>query len=270
MDWYYAVSAERKGPLSEEEFQRLVQRGVITPQTLVWREGFSDWQPYGASGAPASAREAPAMNVTCNGCGGGFAPGDVIQLADGRYCAACKPLAVQRLKEGLPANTAAEGIRKANLSHEASVQSIGLLYYLGGAIVLCVGGLTLLRFFSASGGSDRASAVLVSGFLLALGAVQLWVGTGLRRLRKWARIPTGVLSGIGLLGFPLGTLINAYVLYLVFSQKGKMVFSDEYQAVIQQTPHIKYRTSMVVWILFVLLVLIIGVAIFAAIFAPRR
>ena len=270
MDWYYAIGADQKGPFNDEELQRLVQQGVITSQTLVWRQGFSDWQPYGGSAAPSSAGGAPEAHVTCDECGGSFSRCDVIRMAEGFYCAACKPLALQRLKEGVPAHTPAEGIRKANLSHEASVQSIGLLYYLGGAIVLCVGGLTLVRFFSASGGSERASAVVVSGFLLALGAVQLWVGTGLRRLRKWARIPTGVLSGIGLLGFPLGTLINAYVLYLVFSQKGKTVFSDEYQAVIQQTPHIKYRTSVVVWILFALLVLIIGVAIFAAVFAPRR
>ena len=35
MDWYYAVGADRKGPVTEEELQGLVQQGVITPQTLV-------------------------------------------------------------------------------------------------------------------------------------------------------------------------------------------------------------------------------------------
>ena len=36
-----------------------------------------------------------------------------------------------------------------------------------------------------------------------------------------------------------------------------MVFSPEYQAVIAQTPHIRYRTSKVVWILLGLVLLII-------------
>ena len=88
-------------------------------------------------------------------------------------------------------------------------------------------------------------------------------------MKKWARIPTGILSGIGLLAFPIGTLINAYVLYLIFSAKGKMVFSDEYRAVIEQTPHIKYRTSIIVWIVLGLLLLLIAFGIFGA-FSFRR
>jgi len=106
--------------------------------------------------------------------------------------------------------------------------------------------------------------------LLVMGTGLIWVGTGLRRLRKWARIPTGILSGIGLLGFPLGTLINGYILYLIFSQKGKTVFSEDYRAVIEQTPHIKYRTSIVVWVLLGLVLLLIGVGIIAMIVGGRR
>jgi len=106
--------------------------------------------------------------------------------------------------------------------------------------------------------------------LLLFGAGQFWVGTGLRRLKKWTRIPTGILSGIGLFGFPLGTIINGYILFLIFSQKGKVVFSDEYRAVIEQTPHIKYRTSIVVWIVLGLVLLLIAAGIIAAIVGGRR
>ena len=89
-------------------------------------------------------------------------------------------------------------------------------------------------------------------------------------MKKSARVPTGILSGIGLLGFPLGTIINGYILYLVFSQKGTTVFSDEYHAVIAQTPHIKYRTSIVVWILVGLVLLLIAIGIVAAVIGARR
>jgi hypothetical protein len=96
------------------------------------------------------------------------------------------------------------------------------------------------------------------------------VGTGLRRLKRWARIPVGILSGIGLIGFPLGTIINAYILYLVFGKKGVTVFSDEYRLVIEQTPHIKYKTSIVVWIFLGLVLLLIVAGLVAAIVGGFR
>jgi hypothetical protein len=270
MDWYYANGADRNGPVNEEEFQRLVQQGVITPQTLVWRQGFSDWRPYGESASPSTADGAVEVPVTCDGCGGSFSRNDVIPMAEGFYCAACKPLALQRLKEGVHLRPQVEEIRKAHLKHEASVQSVGLLYYLGGVFVICIGAFGLFAGFRGSKTPEVVGVGLLgSFFLLALGAGQFWVGTGLRRLQKWARLPTGILSGIGLLGFPLGTIINAYILYLVFSSKGNTVFSDEYHAVIQQTPHIKYRTSIIVWIFLVLLLALITLGICAAIFARR-
>ncbi|HKB60455.1 MAG TPA: hypothetical protein VKC56_10480, partial [Gallionellaceae bacterium] len=68
------------------------------------------------------------------------------------------------------------------------------------------------------------------------------------------RIVAGVLAGLGLLGFPFGTVISAFILYLLFSKKGAMVFSDEYKQVIADTPDIKYRTSIIVWIFLALLI----------------
>ena len=260
MEWYYAVGTDRKGPVSEEEFQRLVGQGVITSGTLVWREGMANWQPHGGGTPPPVAGAATTGDVVCAGCGSSFPNSEVVSLANAPYCAACKPLALQRLKEGAATN-AVEDIRKEHIKHEASVTSIGILYFLGGA------GLTLMGIFGMFAGG--AEAILGSAVLLVLGIGQFWVGTGLRRLKKWARVPTGILSGLGLLAFPIGTLINAYVLYLIFCQKGKMVFSDEYRAVIEQTPHIKYRTSIIVWIVLGLLLLLIAIGIFGA-FSVRR
>jgi hypothetical protein len=102
-------------------------------------------------------------------------------------------------------------------------------------------------------------------FLLTVGGLQLWVGLGLRKLRPWTRIAAGILSGIGLIAFPLGTLINGYILYLLFSKKGSTVFSADYQRVIADTPHIKYRTSILVWIVLGLLVLVVVGGIAAAV-----
>ncbi|WP_043587127.1 RDD family protein [Geminisphaera colitermitum] len=57
MHWYYAINGQRTGPVQQFEFERLVQTGVITPETLVWRQGMDNWLPYAqiAPTLPASA-----------------------------------------------------------------------------------------------------------------------------------------------------------------------------------------------------------------------
>jgi hypothetical protein len=76
----------------------------------------------------------------------------------------------------------------------------------------------------------------------------------LRRLKPGARTPAIVMSGLGLLAFPLGTLINGYILWLLLSRKGSFILSPAYGPIVEATPHIKYRTSVWVWILLGLIV----------------
>lgn len=261
MKWYYAVDNEQKGPFSEQEFQQLHAQGVINVQTLVWCEGLAAWQPYGTTALVPAGVPVALGGVTCAECGQTFPPTEVIPLAGRMYCATCKPVALQRLQEGLPASGGGEAIRNLYLKHEASVKSVGILYYLGG-IALTVMGIASL--FAVVSHEPGLLSLLIGVMLLLFGVGQLFVGYGLRRLKSWARIPTAILSGFGLLGFPIGTIINAYIMYLVLCKKGKMVFSEEYRDVIAQTPHIKYRTSIVVWILLGLIVF----AILAALILP--
>ncbi len=42
--WYYAEGREKRGPISQDEFERLIGAGTVTPDTLVWRKGMADWQ----------------------------------------------------------------------------------------------------------------------------------------------------------------------------------------------------------------------------------
>jgi hypothetical protein len=265
MEWYYAIKGEQKGPVGDADFQQLVQQGVVNADTLIWRQGLAGWAPYGAS---ATAVVAPPGSVICASCGRPVPESDAFTLSGTRYCAVCKPQILQRVAEGKPiASPAAEEMRKKYLSHEASVKSIGILYYLGGAALVLVALASVVTVVAGKGKPETMAIAIVLGILAA---AQIWVGSGLRRLRSWARIPTAILSGIGLLGFPLGTIINGYILYLVLSQKGATVFSSDYQAVMQQTPHIKYRTSPVVWIvLAVVLLLIIG-GITAAVLSSKH
>jgi uncharacterized RDD family membrane protein YckC len=100
MNWYYAESGHQRGPITEAELADLVQSGAIRDSTLVWREGMANWQPYGQIKAPAVAP--PRVGeVVCWQCGKMFARDEVVPIGEGWVCAACKPIYMQRLKEGV-------------------------------------------------------------------------------------------------------------------------------------------------------------------------
>jgi hypothetical protein len=158
-----------------------------------------------------------------------------------------------------------EAVRKKYINHEASVKSIALLYGLGAIFTIIIGVIGLIMPMHNK--VPLVTTILHIAFcilFIGIGVTQFCVGCGLQKLRQWARIPTIILSSIGLLAFPLGTVINAYILYLVISEKGKVVLSNEYKAVIQATPHIRYKTSIIVWIVLGIFVTLIAIAIIAA------
>lgn len=105
MNWFYATKDKSQaGPVDESALEKLFQSGVITPTTLVWRQGMESWQPYGSlfsSPPPVAAEPMGAGLVRCAECGQGFPPEQVINLAGRTVCASCKPAAVQKLQEGV-------------------------------------------------------------------------------------------------------------------------------------------------------------------------
>ncbi|MEW5724526.1 MAG: RDD family protein [Thermodesulfobacteriota bacterium] len=93
--WHYADGDRAVGPVSDEEFQALVKKGAITGQTLVWREGMGEWQPYGRLQAGESG------GAYCTECGRYFSTGDMIRYGPAYVCAACKNTFFQKIKEGV-------------------------------------------------------------------------------------------------------------------------------------------------------------------------
>ncbi len=153
------------------------------------------------------------------------------------------------------ANSEAEEIREEHIKHEASIRSIGILYYLSGGM-LGIAAIVVVAGLSMTGLAK--SGPFIGVLYLGFGALFIVTGRGIRKLRPWARTTSIVLAAIGLLGFPLGTLLNGYILYLMLAKKGKRIFEDDYKDIIEATPHVKYRTSIVVWIFLGLLVLAIA------------
>ena len=117
MPWYYAKDGQRMGPYTDPEFSGMVSQGTISPDTLVWRDGMSNWLPlsqvqqppsgpspvapsYAPSYSPNMATASDRPMVVCSSCHRAFPEDEVIQYQGAYICATCKPVFVQQLREG--------------------------------------------------------------------------------------------------------------------------------------------------------------------------
>jgi len=149
-----------------------------------------------------------------------------------------------------------EQIRHQYISHEAEVRSIAILYLIGSFLCALMAWVSL--GFPASFETGNSSGLgfydVIYPFIgvIIFGSftfIFFGTGLGLRRLKPWSRICSVIISAIGLLAFPIGTLIAPYLLYLLLSGKAKVIFSAEYREIIGRTPHIKYNTPLTVKII---------------------
>ncbi len=286
MNWFYIANTEQKGPVTDEEWAALVETGVVTAETQVWREGFAEWKLYGEVAAAPAVAPTGGFTLglaggTCSECGQSFKHEDLVKIGGRAVCGTCKPTIVQQIKEGVSTDSAAEEIRREHLKHEAAVRSVGSLYIFGGGMLFlsAIVGMSATTQSANAVSPGAGVAIVTSIILVAFAAGYLWIGISLRKLKRRARIPAGLVTGmvllVGLFGcfssivvliatgrgfLPvmlsfLPPSVCSYIFYLLFSRKGTMVFSDRYGQVIEQTPHIKYR----MWIVLKVLLILFGV-----------
>lgn len=46
-NWWYVANGERRGPVTNDDLQRLIDGGTLTSNSLVWKQGMEGWQPAG-------------------------------------------------------------------------------------------------------------------------------------------------------------------------------------------------------------------------------
>lgn len=163
--------------------------------------------------------------------------------------------------------TEAEIVRKKYLNHEASIKSMGTLFMLGAVLSIPLAVITVARAIRVANSPSAQISLLIGVMLFGVAVAQGITGFALQKFQPWTRVAGSVLAAIGLIGFPIGTLIATYFLYLLLSRKGHYVFSDEYQDIIAETPHIKYKTSKIVWAFLILLLSLLALGIGAALFS---
>jgi uncharacterized RDD family membrane protein YckC len=100
MEWYYSQNSEQRGPVSDAELAGLNQAGTITTETLIWREGWSNWRKFSDANRPSEV--AAPGTAACAECGKAFPTSEMIQYESSWVCANCKPIFFQKIKEGVP------------------------------------------------------------------------------------------------------------------------------------------------------------------------
>ncbi len=120
MNWYYAKKKERLGPFDDSQFQDLVRSGEVSGSTLVWNETLSGWKRFAEvrdaayGGMPDPVPDLPgdepastsdAATKQCSQCGTYFPESDLATFEGRRVCAACKPVFVQKIREGVSVGT---------------------------------------------------------------------------------------------------------------------------------------------------------------------
>lgn len=114
------------------------------------------------------------------------------------------------------------------------VTILGWLHIVGATMFL-LGGLFLFTLLTgigvASGEAEAMTVLSVIGtatglLLLILSLPGLAVGYGLLTHHAWGRILAIVISILGLVNFPLGTLIGVYALWVLFQEKADNYFGS--------------------------------------------
>jgi uncharacterized RDD family membrane protein YckC len=107
MKWYYADAGRQVGPVEDAQLDELLRSGAVRDDTLVWREGMASWQPHSAARGPAKPIPIPAAAVPiagetrfCSECGRPSPANEMVTIGAATVCAQCKPLYMQRVREG--------------------------------------------------------------------------------------------------------------------------------------------------------------------------
>lgn len=185
MNWYYAQDGQQRGPCTPEQLAELAAQGLINDTTLVWHEGLAGWQPWGtvkpagenpapAAAPPAAAGlslagrppEAQPGQVRCAECGGLFAEEAVVRFGPQAVCAACKPVFLQRLREGVqqPQEIVLATIWQRFLADFVD----GLIFMVPFFVLGVVFGATGPVFLGTGGTGTGASVILVQVLMQAV------------------------------------------------------------------------------------------------------
>jgi hypothetical protein len=116
---------------------------------------------------------------------------------------------------------------------EQHVPILSWILIIGHAIFLAIGAFVfvLLIGVGAVSGERDAMAILtivaigVAALMTLLALPGIAAGYGLLRHKQWGRVLAIIVTALGLLNFPIGTIIGIYALWILFQQAADAYFA---------------------------------------------
>jgi len=107
----------------------------------------------------------------------------------------------------------------------SGVTILAVLYWLS-AIIAILGGLAYVAGIALLLPLGFLAILWVLGVaLIVIGVLDILIGWGLWNLKRWARTVAIVLAVIGLISFPIGTVISIITLWYLFKPEIKACFA---------------------------------------------
>ena len=153
---------------------------------------------------------------------------------------------------------AARAERQELLAPEGLTAGMGTLMMLGGGVA----GLLALPFLYLiwtwifeRPAHDRLVKEALRALVLVVGlgvmaAVGLLGGLGVRQLKPTSRVAATMFAALLLVFIPIGPLLSLWFAYLLFSEKGRRVLSEEGLRIRALTPDMRYETTTRAWLGF--------------------
>lgn len=155
-------------------------------------------------------------------------------------------------------------LRREYLARESAIAAFGWFFIVSGVfgLIAFLGALANTILAAVAGTVEIPWAYVFGRFtgMLLVSTIQLSTGFGFRKLQANSRIP-GTFLGVLLSFYGIGI----WLMILLWSKKGNMVFSDEYRAAVQSTPYIRRHMTATAWILIFFPIVLTGI-IFLLIF----
>ena len=108
MELFYVDGNARVGPIGISQFQALIQAKKVSAKTLVWQPGMTEWEELGTflgRRVPGSGTMQPLADTlqfaVCCECEEIYRRQDLIHVQDYWVCGGCKPIFLQKIKEGV-------------------------------------------------------------------------------------------------------------------------------------------------------------------------
>lgn len=108
MELFYVEDDRKIGPIGKNQFQALIKTKKINARTLVWQQGMLQWEELGTflgRNAHADAvAQSPARSTqyaVCSECQNVYDREDLIQIQNYWVCGGCKPVFLQKIREGV-------------------------------------------------------------------------------------------------------------------------------------------------------------------------